>query len=500
MTGPTTFLQRFGWTGWSADRLPVCIAHRGASDHAPENTLKAFRTAHELGAEMWEIDVRLAACGTVVVSHDASLERVAGNPCLIGETTAETLRTVRLPDGETLPTLEEVIDLAETTGTALYIELKDAPSGPATRTVLEKTGFKRAVIGAFDPSWIVPLRESGCPWPLSVLVPTGADPIAHAAPARPDIVHLCWLSASERPDALVTGGLIDAIHATGAVIVTWHEDRAEVIAALKAKPVLGICTNRPEVMKPAKHTRPIGLVCHRGANAFAPENTLEAARICFDQRFDFVEIDVRTSNDGHLVLMHDATLDRTTDGTGLVTDYTLSELQALDAGSWFSDRHRGLRIPTLDAVLALAKRYGLGVYIEIKAASPRAILEAVEAAAMLEHVFIWGADIDALEWLRAQSEELVLMAPRWIYGSVEKAHAHYRAQIIEFDVTRDDLDEIYRCRALGLRAMIYSQSHDWDELAGYIARKPDLLNLDRPDRFKLLADYGWRAPRGHSEA
>ncbi|MGD1888337.1 MAG: glycerophosphodiester phosphodiesterase, partial [Cohaesibacteraceae bacterium] len=79
MNGPQAFLDRFGWTLWPQSALPVAIAHRGASDHAPENTLKAFRVAHELGAEMWEIDVRVAACGTVVVSHDASLGRVAGD-------------------------------------------------------------------------------------------------------------------------------------------------------------------------------------------------------------------------------------------------------------------------------------------------------------------------------------------------------------------------------------------------------------------------------------
>ena len=110
---------------------------------------------------------------------------------------------------------------------------------------------------------------------------------------------------------------------------------------------------------------------------------------------------------------------------------------------------------------------------------------------MQDRVFLWGADIDALEWLRAQSENLKLMAPVWLYGSVEEAHAHYRAQIIEFDVTRDRLDGIVTCHAMGLKAMIYSQTHDWDELASYLKYRPDLVNLDRPDRFKLLADYAW---------
>ncbi|MEO0384736.1 MAG: glycerophosphodiester phosphodiesterase family protein [Pseudomonadota bacterium] len=495
MSGPKDFLQRFGWTGWPEDALPVAIAHRGASDYAPENTLKAFRIAHELGAEMWELDVRLAACGTVVVSHDASLERVAGDARPIASTTAKALKQTRLPDGEQIPTLSEVIALAEQTGTALYIELKDAQSGPATWQLLNETGFKRAVIGAFDPTWIKPLRDQGCDWPLSVLVPKDKDPLAYAALAKPDIIHLCWEKAAPRPDTLLTEDLIAAIHATGAAIVAWHEERTEVAEALRSKPLLGICSNRSEMLKLARHSLPIATVCHRGANSFAPENTLEAARICFDQRLDFVELDVRTTKDGHLVVMHDATLERTTNGTGLVTDLTLDDVRSLDAGSWFSETFAGTKVPTLLEILTLARDHpyaGAGIYIEIKYASPRQILDEILATGMQDRVFLWGSDIDALEWLRAQSDDLQLMAPVWLYGSVEKAHAHYGAQIIEFDVTRDDLDQIALCKSLGLKSMIYSQTHDWDELSSYLKYKPDLVNLDRPDRFKLLADYAWR--------
>jgi glycerophosphoryl diester phosphodiesterase len=495
------FLTRFGWAGWPEESLPVAIAHRGASDHAPENTLKAFSVAHELEAELWEIDVRLAACGTVVVSHDASLERVADDTRPIASSTAEALKQTLLPDGERIPTLEETIALAKETGTALYIELKDADAGPAVWDLLKETGFKHAVIGAFDAGWIADLRNKGCQWPLAVLVPLNEDPLTYAAPAKPDIIHLCWEKAGPRPDELLTDELIEAIHATGAAIVAWHEERFEVAEALLAKPLLGICTNRPEILKPAHHSRPIAYVCHRGANNFAPENTLEAARICFDQRFDFVELDVRTSKDAQLVVMHDATLERTTDGSGLVTDYTLEELRALDAGGWFSDVFKGARIPTLREMLTLARDhpYGAaGIYIEIKYANPRQVFDEIEATGMHDCVFLWGADIDALEWLRAKSESLQLMAPVWLYGSVEQAYEHYRAQIIEFDVTRDDLNGIASAHALGAKAMIYSQTSDWGDLAGYLKYKPDLVNLDRPDRFKLLADYPWRVLGLHS--
>ncbi len=82
-------------------------------------------------------------------------------------------------------------------------------------------------------------------------------------------------------------------------------------------------------------TRPIRIVGHRGANYFAPENTMEAARIAFGQQLDFVELDARTSSDGEIVVIHDATIDRTTNGSGRVADMTLAELRATtpDRGS-----------------------------------------------------------------------------------------------------------------------------------------------------------------------
>lgn len=101
------------------------------------------------------------------------------------------------------------------------------------------------------------------------------------------------------------------------------------------------------------------LVAHRGGSQLAPENTLEAFRAAVEQwDADMLELDVRLTRDGHVVVIHDDTVDRTTDGTGRVDSMTLAELQALDAGHRFVDadgepsfRGKGVRVPTLEAVL-----------------------------------------------------------------------------------------------------------------------------------------------------
>lgn len=98
--------------------------------------------------------------------------------------------------------------------------------------------------------------------------------------------------------------------------------------------------------------RPL-IIAHRGAPETAPENTLAALRAAMDMQSDVLEIDVRQTRDGYFVVMHDGSVDRTTDGSGTVERTTLAELQRLDAGSWFDPAFAGERIPTLNDVLAI---------------------------------------------------------------------------------------------------------------------------------------------------
>ena len=108
-------------------------------------------------------------------------------------------------------------------------------------------------------------------------------------------------------------------------------------------------------------------IAHRGASGqgLAPENTLAAFEYAVQIGVDVLEADIQVTGDGELVVIHDATLDRTTNGTGPVAERTLTDLRKLDAGSWFDSRYRGERIPTLGELLDLARNRAL-VLIELK--------------------------------------------------------------------------------------------------------------------------------------
>ena len=103
-------------------------------------------------------------------------------------------------------------------------------------------------------------------------------------------------------------------------------------------------------MNPADSPRPL-IVAHRGASTEAPEHTLAAYEAAIREQADMIELDVRLSADGQLVVIHDERLERTTDGRGFVREYTLQALKRLDAGSWFGRSFEGQRIQTLTELL-----------------------------------------------------------------------------------------------------------------------------------------------------
>lgn len=111
--------------------------------------------------------------------------------------------------------------------------------------------------------------------------------------------------------------------------------------------------------------RQFDTVAHRGAAGYAPENTIAAFDKAVDMKADYIELDVQRSKDGELVIIHDTTVDRTTDGTGRVGDLTFDELRSLDAGSFKGEQFAGEKIPTFDEVLD-RYRGKVGILIEMK--------------------------------------------------------------------------------------------------------------------------------------
>jgi glycerophosphoryl diester phosphodiesterase len=170
-------------------------------------------------------------------------------------------------------------------------------------------------------------------------------------------------------------------------------------------------TDRPttidEFYDTAARTR---VIAHRGFSGAAPENTLAAVRAAIELGADMVEIDVTLSSDGHVVVIHDETLDRTTDGSGAVSRYSLAELKQLDAGSWFGAEYAGERIPTLEEVFTeVDDRILLNVEIKSEAVVRGVVGEvasAIREFEMIDQVVVSSFSPSALEEMHELAPEI----------------------------------------------------------------------------------------------
>lgn len=169
--------------------------------------------------------------------------------------------------------------------------------------------------------------------------------------------------------------------------------------------------------------QPPKLVGHRGALAVAPENTMASFVQAWHDGADVIELDVRLSADHQVVVLHDGTVDRTTDGSGPAAALSLAELQRLDAGAWFGARFAGERIPTLSEVLVWAK-WRVGMLLELKF-TPYGSFDPALVPAVLRDVIAAGME-DQVSFISYQTRALVQLKALAPYLSAGPMPPHDR--------------------------------------------------------------------------
>lgn len=158
------------------------------------------------------------------------------------------------------------------------------------------------------------------------------------------------------------------------------------------------------------------VIGHRGAAAYAPENTLESILTAVEMGIKWVEVDVKLTKDSVPILFHDDDLDRTTNGHGPVANMTFNDIRDLEAGSWFSDSFAGIKIPTLEETIDIVLEHNLGINLEIKPCPGR---EKETAEAMLDMLArIWDEPDRLLisSFSHVSLETSMEMAEEWSRG------------------------------------------------------------------------------------
>jgi glycerophosphoryl diester phosphodiesterase len=211
---------------------------------------------------------------------------------------------------------------------------------------------------------------------------------------------------------------------------------------------------------------PFHIIAHRGASGYAPENTMAAFERAVAMGATEVETDVSFTRDGHLLLLHDDTLDRTTNGSGRPEDFTLAELKRLDAGSWRDERlswdrdYAGEPLITLDELL---DRFGgtLTYHVELKkpqAGLVSAVIAAIERRGLERHCFVFAIEQEAelLEATRLAPSIRIAWAPETMLdndpaAAVERCAANGFTMIV-LNLSNQTRELVVRAHELGLEA------------------------------------------------
>ena len=231
----------------------------------------------------------------------------------------------------------------------------------------------------------------------------------------------------------------------------------------------------------------IEIVCHRGANEYAPENTFAAAEICVGWGVDYLEVDVNTSKDGILYNFHGPELASTTNGKGNIHHLLSEEIDQLDAGSWFDPKFSNQKIPRLETLLKWIKGKAK-VFFDVKVAEPKKLIDLVYDVGLENECFFWSANDQWLRTIHQLDPSLPIKINVKTVDEAINAHKIYGASIIEVSLNNMTQDLIKTCQDNNMRIMIYHQQKDKKAFHDILEWGVEMVNLNHADTFKKTAE------------
>jgi len=242
----------------------------------------------------------------------------------------------------------------------------------------------------------------------------------------------------------------------------------------------------------------VKVAAHKGAVHLAPQNTIPAFAKAVEVGADMIEIDVHTTSDGELVVIHNHTVDGLTNGTGMVAEMTLSEIKALDAGVAPYVGFKGLRIPTLLETLQYIKRAGVEVNVEIKSAKVDQVVECVRKLGLERATMISNPSHDLLREAKKLCPQIRTLLMDIRPATIEDGLRDVHPDALNFN--RHTLNEESYRIALKAGVAIYQSilSENDNERGADLAVRlgADILETDFPGEMRrLLEKWGVAAPR-----
>ncbi|MDO5308045.1 MAG: glycerophosphodiester phosphodiesterase family protein [Planctomycetia bacterium] len=352
-------------------------AHRGDQDAGPENTVPAFIAAAVHGAQQVELDVQMTKDGQLVIMHDLTIDRTTNGKGAVKDLTLEEIRNAGVKnlagsyyDAPCAPTFEEVLDaLPRNIWINVHVKPGEGIAVAALKVLQEKDRLHQAFF-ACGKKDMEALREI-CPEVKICCMERKPNPeqyIKNAIEWKCDFIQLTHNYTAEEIKRLKDAGIkinffgtddpdkIRQLLSDGIDFPLVNKFSADwyVPAEMDGFKLNEVSEEYRQYARdslPAPRLATRGLCAHRGDQKLGPENTLPAFIAAARAGAQQIEFDVQKTKDGRLVIMHDPTVDRTTNGKGAVKDLTFNEIRELDAGSKFSAEFTGTKVPTFEETL-----------------------------------------------------------------------------------------------------------------------------------------------------
>jgi glycerophosphoryl diester phosphodiesterase len=237
----------------------------------------------------------------------------------------------------------------------------------------------------------------------------------------------------------------------------------------------------------------IMVIAHRGAHEGIPSNTLLSLKKAIELGVDYVECDIRTTADNKLVIMHDGTVNGTTNGKGTIREMTFKEIRKLDAGIKTGPQFAGTKVPTLDEMLKMA-RGKIGIYADTKDASPEALLGALKKHDMLSHTVIYGYHLDFFEGVAKLNPDVWIMPEARREDVLQKLLQEFHLKVIAFDAGDFKEPMISMTKKAGAKIYVdrLGKADNPESWQAAIDQGADGIQTDHPaGLLKYLRDHGY---------
>jgi glycerophosphoryl diester phosphodiesterase len=462
----------------------------GMAEQAPADTRPAIAMATEDSLEWIELPLRRSKDGQHIAFGAERLEGKSNGTGSIGDHTAEQLAKLdcgswfaRRFAGTKLLTLAECLALAKGK-INLCLDCQDVDPEQLAGQIAS-AGAERQVLVSGPPHVLNRVRAAS---DGKVAVMATWQPAAGWAAV--ESLHPAVVDVEAE---YVTSQMCRDLRARGVKVrarTSAAGDRADTWDKVLAAGADFVRTSLPEeviahVLDAKLRPRPVRFACHRGASRYAAENTLLAFEKAYRLHADFVEFDVRPSSDGDFFLLHDAKLDRTTNGTGPIREATSAAVALLDAGSWFGGRSAGAHVPSLDDFLKSVPPE-VSLYFDAKDIPPEALAAALSRHGLVERTIVYQS-ANYLERLKVVDSRIRSMPPAGSIVDVKALAAGLRPYAVDSRWTALSKQYIESCHAAGIQVFAdapfgtpvkaYQQAIEWGI---------DLIQTDYPLR-------AWRA-------